>query len=610
MKKYLNKPSKFTNLPVVEVKNDSYKVENGWEAICDKLNQSILSLPEKKKLIVIETYQGVIHEELISNLKSGLNYNRFILAEDYMLPEEEIKKMVFPDVTNDRIFGFLTRLTMDTFFDPEKVQAIQSEITETKKGTIIIYGSGASLLCPEVPSLGELVPNNREDLGEAWSSLLIYADMARWEIQLRMRQHLVDNLGVKNRDTADWMLLYKQGFFVDWRVCDRLKKTLFNKWDFLLDTNKIGQPKMVEGKAILEGLELASKRPFSVVPFFDPGPWGGQWMKEVCHLDESEPNYAWCFNCVPEENSLLLKFGEDVIEIPSINLVFRHPRELLGDPVHGRFGDEFPIRFDYLDTMEGGHLSLQVHPLTEYIQEKFGLHYTQDESYYMMETKDDAIVYLGLREGVNPEEMLADLEEAQAGGKPFEAEKHVQTWPMKKHDHVLIPAGTIHCSGRSSMVLEISATPYIFTFKLWDWGRLGMDGKPRPINIEHGKKVIQWNRTTEWTRQNLVNRIEKVAEGDGWIEERTGLHEREFIETRRHWFTKKVEHHTNGGVNVICLVEGDEVIVESPVNAFEPFVVHYAEVFIVPAKVGVYTIRPYGAGEGQKCGTMKAYVRY
>jgi mannose-6-phosphate isomerase class I len=539
---------------------------------------------------VIETYQGVIHEELTTNLKNGLNPTRFIQAEDFLLPEAEIKKLVFPDVTGDRIFGYLTRLTIDAFFDPVKVSLIQDEIEFANEGVIVIYGIGAALLCPK-------------------SDLLVYADMARWEIQLRMRKHLIDNFGIKNRDTSDWMLLYKQGYFVDWRVCDRLKKTLFDQWDFLLDTNRTGQPKLVEGKAILEGLELATNRPFSVVPFFDPGPWGGQWMKEVCNLDGSVPNYAWCFNCVPEENSLLLKIGNDVIEIPSINLVFRHPRELLGNAVHSRFGDEFPIRFDFLDTMDGGNLSLQVHPLTEYIQEKFGMHYTQDESYYMMETKEDAIVYLGLREGVNPEVMLAELEKAQTDVKPFIAEKHVQTWPIKKHDHILIPAGTVHCSGKNSMVLEISATPYIFTFKLWDWGRLGMDGKPRPINIEHGKHNIQWNRTTQWTKENLVNQIHVVAEGDGWIEESTGLHEYEFIETHRHWFTKEVEHRTYGGVNVICLVEGDEVIVESPVNAFEPFIVHYAEVFIVPAKVGIYTIRPNGVSEGQKCATLKGYVR-
>jgi len=479
---------------------------------------------------------------------------------------------------------------MDAFFDPEKIATIQGNIDRNNEGVILIYGSGSAIICPE-------------------PDLLVYADMARWEIQLRMRKHLVDNLGVKNRNTEDWMLLYKQGYFLDWRVCDRLKKKLFRKWDFLLDTNQSGKPKMVEGDAVLKALEKTVRRPFSVAPFFDPGPWGGQWMKEVCNLDESVPNYAWCFNCVPEENSLLLKFGDNTIEIPSINLVFLHPQELLGEPVYARFGDEFPIRFDFLDTMQGGNLSLQVHPLTEYIQEKFGIPYTQDESYYMMDTEDDAIVYLGLREHVKPDKMIADLDEAQTGGAPFNADNHVQSWPVKKHDHVLIPAGTVHCSGKNSMVLEISATPYIFTFKLWDWGRLGMDGKPRPINIKHGKNVIQWERTSTWVRENLVNCIQKVDEGDGWTEERTGLHSLEFIETRRHWFSKKVEHNTQGTVNVICLVEGTEVIVESPGKKFEPFIVHYAEVFIVPAMVGRFTIRPYGESERQKCATIKAFVR-
>jgi len=81
---------------------------------------------------------------------------------------------------------------------------------------------------------------------------------------------------------------------------------------------------------------------------------------------------------------------------------------------------------------------------------------------------------------------------------------------------------------------------YIFTFKLWDWARLGLDGKARPIHLEHGTANIDWSRTTEWTQRNLVNRFQAVASGDGWREERTGLHDLEFIETRRHWFTKTV----------------------------------------------------------------------
>jgi mannose-6-phosphate isomerase class I len=234
--------------------------------------------------------------------------------------------------------------------------------------------------------------------------------------------------------------------------------------------------------------------------------------------------------------------------------------------------------------------------------------YTQDESYYMMEAKPGAVVYLGLKKGIDKYAMIADLQTAQKGEQLFDADKYVNAFPVKKHDHVSIPAGTIHCSGADSVVLEISATPYIFTFKLWDWGRMGLDGKPRPINIEHGKNVIQWNRDADWAQQHAVNLVEKVEEGDGYTEEKTGLNERQFIETRRHWFTKKVTHHTNGSVNVLNLVEGDAIIVESPENKFDPFTVHYAETFIVPAFVQTYTIRPFHKN-GKQHATIKAYIR-
>ncbi len=395
----------------------------------------------------------------------------------------------------------------------------------------------------------------------------------------------------------------------DWRAADRLKKTLISKIDFLLDTNQRDVPKMITGSQHLQGLQKAAHRPFRVVPFFDPGPWGGQWMKEICDLPRETENYAWCFDCVPEENSLLLGFGDVNLEIPSINLVFRHPHQLLGEAVHARFGTEFPIRFDFLDTMDGGNLSFQVHPLTEYIQQQFGMAYTQDESYYLLDAGDGGCVFLGVKENVDCKQMMADLLEAQEGAIQFDADKYVNRFPARKHDHFLIPAGTPHCSGKNSMVLEISATPYIFTFKMWDWGRLGLDGTPRPIHLQHGFRNIQWDRMTPWVERNLINVIEPVAEGPGWQEERTGLHEREFIETRRHWFSAPAPHSTNGGVNVLNLCEGREAVVESPTGKFPPLIVHYAETFIVPAAVGDYVIRPHGSSEGQRCATIKAYVR-
>lgn len=171
---------------------------------------------------------------------------------------------------------------------------------------------------------------------------------------------------------------------------------------------------MIPAAVIRKGLEKTVHTPFRVVPFFDPGPWGGQWMKDKFDLDD-QPNYAWCFDCVPEENSLLLKVQDELVEIPSINLVFYKTKELLGEAVESRFGQEFPIRFDFLDTIEGGNLSLQVHPTIQYIQDTFGMKYTQDESYYMLDATEDATVYLGLKKGISSREMIRDLKKSTEG---------------------------------------------------------------------------------------------------------------------------------------------------------------------------------------------------
>jgi mannose-6-phosphate isomerase class I len=579
----------YEKFPCVEVPASNGLGWTGWDTIVRQLKTALAGRGTGKKVLVVECYTGVDESMVLRELGNRLAPALTLDVRQAMLPPDSIDRLVAPFLGgDDPVFGYLTNLTLPQFFDPAAVKAMQEKLAAVHNGLVLVAGCGARIV--------------------ADGDLFVYADLARWEAQLRYRRNESSNLGVENR-TLSVGLQYKRAFFVDWRVCDRWKRPLMAKWDFVLDTNVPDEPKLANGEAVRRGLRHAVTRPFRVVPLFDPAPWGGQWMKEVCDLDRSPKNYGWCFDCVPEENSLLLGIGGVSIELPSIDLVFDQPRKLLGDAVHGRFGDEFPIRFDFLDTMEGGNLSFQVHPLTEYIQQQFGMHYTQDESYYMLDAGPDATVYLGLKEGVDRNAMVGDLAKAQAGGFNFEAEKYANRWPAKKHDHFLIPAGTVHCSGANSMVLEISATPYIFTFKMWDWARLGLDGRPRPVHLNHGVANIQWDRTTAWVKKNLVNVTETLGSGEGWREERTGLHEREFIETRRNWFTGTVPHDTRGGVHVLNLVEGDEAVIESPTGAFEPYVVHYAETFIIPAAVGAYTIRPSGKAVGKTCGTVKAYVR-
>jgi mannose-6-phosphate isomerase class I len=558
----------------------------GWKPIADALSDALAS---KRRAVCVECYPGVLVDDVRYWLATLLNPSLVISTEDLLLPPAELNRRAAPILTDDPVFGIMNGIEIKDFFDPEKLRDARLKLEQAQEEKILVIGTGAVHVAP---------PDH----------VLVYADLARWEIQQRQRRGEIGNLGTDNQNELASQK-YKRAFFLDWRAADRLKRRLLPNIDFVLDTNAPTDPKMISGAAMREGLRLAVQRPFRVVPFFDPGPWGGHWMERKFDLPKNAPNYAWCFDCVPEENSLLLGFGNKRVEIPSINLVFARPRELLGEYIYERFGDEFPIRFDLLDTVGGGNLSFQVHPLTQYVRERFGLKYTQDESYYMLDAEDGASVYLGLKDGIDRGAMVRDLKAAQSGGAGFDAELYVNKWPAKKHDHFLIPAGTVHCSGAGSMVLEISATPYIFTFKLWDWGRMGLDGRSRPIHLERGFENIQWDRTTGWVRESLVNRVEVVAAGDGWREERTGLHEAEFIETRRHWFTSAVTHDTNGTLNVINLVEGDEVVVESALDAFEPFVVHYAETFIVPAQVGVYTIRPNGNSQGKQCATMKAFVR-
>ncbi|TWU42639.1 hypothetical protein Poly41_09380 [Novipirellula artificiosorum] len=410
-------------------------VVKGWDAIADRLRDTISRRDGNKTVVAIDCYTGVdvgtISRELRSRLKVAMAGN----VEEAMKTPEAIDSLVAPFLGgDDPVFGFLSGLTLAEFFDAEKVERLRRQVAKVESGIVLIVGCGASMVEHDV---------------------LVYADMPRWEGQLRYRRGEADNLGVKNR-SADIKVQYKRAFFVDWRVCDRWKKPLISSWDFLLDTTIANEPKLADGDAVRRGLSVSAHRPFRVVPFFDPAPRGGQWMKQFCDLDRDQSNFGWCFDCVPEENSLLLSMGDQTIELPAMDLVLDQPVSLLGDAVHGRSEAAFPIRFDFLDTIGGGNLSFQVHPLTEYIQNTFGMHYTQDESYYMLDAGPDACVYLGLKDGIDPDQMIADLESAQAGGAAFDADRYANCIPAKKHDHFLIPAGTVHCSGAESMVLEIS----------------------------------------------------------------------------------------------------------------------------------------------------------
>lgn len=562
----MKETTSFRRFPSIKISGHDNAAASDSSAIQSRLLHLCKDRP--KTVIVAECYPGVDQDEL-RQLFAPLETNLAIHSDDLALPPAEIDAQIEREITKDPVFGIMTTRRLEEFYPVENLTKARGSIDRMQSGIALVYGVGASLVCE--------------------GDILILADLTRWEIQLRYRR------GMSNWRTAYTDLprneKYKRGFFAEWRWADRIKDRLLPKIDFYLDMTTQQAPAMVSGDAYRDALYQAAGQPFCMVPYFDPGVWGGDWMKTHFDLPENGSNYAWSFDGVPEENSLLLDFGGKLVQTPALNLVYSQPQRLLGDRVHARFGKEFPIRFDMLDTMNGQNLSLQVHPLTEYIQQTFNMHYTQDESYYLLDAQgSDPCVYLGIRTGTDPDEMINALKEAQKGDEPFPAEKYVNRIPVKKHDHILIPAGTVHCSGADTMVLEISATPYIFTFKLWDWGRLDLDGRPRPVHIDHGAANIQWQRNTEWVQENLVNAVTLIHQDENGTVERTGLHEQEFLDTYRVSTSTEMPIHRNGSVHMLNLVDGGRIRLISEEERFAPMELHYAETCIVPEAAGPYRI--------------------
>ncbi len=575
----------FDRHPMVQITTQEADCHEGWQEIFAQLRHHVPAA--EPYTIALESYPGVDLDALMKTLRTAFPDATVLNVETAYRDSAALQARFKPTLTQDPVFGVMQRWNIAEFFDEGRAAKLKKRLSAAV-GLVFLVGTGTHSIVPD-------------------PDLLLYAGVTRWELQRRQRAHQIGNLGFGNLEDSP-SLLYKRAFFLEWRTADDIRHTLYPMVDYFLDLDDQQTPRMVAGDLLRKGVATTVQQPFRVVPFFDPGPWGGQWMKQIFDLPDGPPNYAWCFDCVPEENSITFGFGSRRFQLPAITLVHEQPVELLGEMVYRRFGAEFPIRFDLLDTVEGGNLSLQVHPLTEYIREHFGMAYTQDESYYILDCGKGSELYLGLRQDVDRQRMRSDLEAAQVGDIPFPAERYVNLWPTRKHDHFSIPAGTIHCSGSGNLVLEISATPYIFTFKLWDWGRVGLDGNPRPIHLQHGLANLQWNRDTAWVKQELLDQVELVAKGAGWHEERTGLHSTEFLETRRTWFTEIVPHDTEGNLHVLNLVEGEAASVESPTGAFAPFEIHYAETFIVPAAVGPYLVRPLGKPD-KPLATIKAYVR-
>lgn len=258
------------------------------------------------------------------------------------------------------------------------------------------------------------------------------------------------------------------------------------------------------------GCEIESKRnqlyPFVFKPNLHSVIWGGNrlkpWKKHP-QEDETPIGESWEVSAVPSSPSVIDNgcwTGKSLIDV-----IDQMPSEILGRSVARKYGNKLPLLVKFIDADKD--LSIQVHPddrMAKREHNKFG----KTEMWYVIDAKPDSYLYAGFKEEISPEEYKRKVEDGTITESLAKHEVH-------PGDVFYIPAGRVHAICGGILLAEVQQSSDV-TYRIYDYNRLGMDGKPRELHTNLASQALDYKVYDEYRTDYVVkeSRANRVIDSD------------------------------------------------------------------------------------------------
>ena len=503
---------------------------------------------------------------------------------------KEIDDMIDPlliwdtEIDPTLLYGKIYKGGYEGILDEEKAKAFEEKVAGMRNGSgkvVAVYGYGC------------LIPRFR-DLYD----VTCFFDLTPKTSILRIRRGEYSNIGKERPDLVNRVI--RRCYYCDFEmsVCSRRELLRNSAIDFYFLSDDPQNIQMLPFGAFADICAQLVKYPFRAKPCYLEGVWGGSYMKKLRNLPDNMRNAAWVFDFIPMEVSVLVEVGNEKLDINFCSFVCKEGVNLMGEGCVNKFHGYFPIRFNWDDSYHStGNMSIQCHSGSAYNREHYGEFGRQDESYYVCVTGHDAKTFIGFRDDADIPQFFREIEAADKEHKPCDYMKYVNYEESRPGLQVMLPAGTIHSSGRNQVILEIgSLTIGSYTYKMYDYLRLDFDGKQRPIHTRLGEENVAQHRRASVIHDPespdyIVQKPRVAVEGDGWKEIILGENEQLYFSLRRLDFEKTCRQDTCGErFHVLSLVDGDQVLVRSVAHPERCFKMDFLDIVCVPADMGEYEI--------------------